>query len=39
LTKSIFCYGVFRPIVYILTESFIDHLCRQGHFFFLNSTR
>ncbi|KRZ64603.1 hypothetical protein T10_6844 [Trichinella papuae] len=34
LTESGFCYGVFCQIVYILTEFFIDHFCRQGHFFF-----
>ncbi|KRY89642.1 hypothetical protein T4D_2309 [Trichinella pseudospiralis] len=34
LAKSIFCYGDFCQIVYILTEFSIDHLCRQGHFFF-----
>ncbi|KRZ00924.1 hypothetical protein T4B_10398 [Trichinella pseudospiralis] len=32
LTKSIFCYGVFCPIVYILTEFVIDHFSRQGEF-------
>ncbi|KRZ21983.1 hypothetical protein T4B_6620 [Trichinella pseudospiralis] len=32
LTKSIFCFGDFSQIVYILTEFFIDHLCRQGEF-------
>ncbi|KRY89678.1 hypothetical protein T4D_16136 [Trichinella pseudospiralis] len=30
LTKSVFCYGDFSQIVYILTEFSIDHLCRQG---------
>ncbi|KRY99543.1 hypothetical protein T4B_11901 [Trichinella pseudospiralis] len=32
LTKSVFCYGAFCQIVYILTEFSIDHFCREVEF-------